>query len=60
MKTDKELREAIAAELTWEPSIRSPEIGVAVKDGVITLTGTVNTYAQKFAAACAMSESVLV
>jgi osmotically-inducible protein OsmY len=50
MKTDNELRQAIAAELAWEPSVRSPEIGVAVKDGVVTLTGTVNTYAQKFAA----------
>lgn len=49
MRTDMELRQAIAAELTWEPSIRSPEIGVAVKDGVVTLSGTVNTYAQKFA-----------
>jgi osmotically-inducible protein OsmY len=50
MKTDMELKQAIAAELAWEPSVRSPEIGVAVRDGVVTLTGTVSTYAQKFAA----------
>jgi osmotically-inducible protein OsmY len=50
MKTDTELKQAITAEFEWEPSIRAPEIGVAVRDGVVTLAGTVDTYAQKFAA----------
>ncbi len=50
MKTDKELKQAIMAEFEWEPSIRAPEVGVAVRDGVVTLSGTVDTYAQKFAA----------
>jgi osmotically-inducible protein OsmY len=50
MKTDTELKKEIMAEFAWEPSIRSPEIGVAVRDGVVTLSGTVSTYAQKFAA----------
>ncbi|MDQ2930146.1 MAG: BON domain-containing protein [Gemmatimonadota bacterium] len=50
MKTDTELKQAIMAEFEWEPSIRAPEVGVAVRDGVVTLSGTVDTYAQKFAA----------
>jgi osmotically-inducible protein OsmY len=37
-------------ELKWEPSVTSTEIGVAVSDGVVTLSGTVPTYAEKFAA----------
>lgn len=38
------------AELRWEPSIQSSEIGVSVRNGVVTLNGTVDTYAEKFAA----------
>jgi osmotically-inducible protein OsmY len=37
-------------ELKWEPSIHSAEIGVAVKDGVVTLSGDVDTYSMKWAA----------
>jgi osmotically-inducible protein OsmY len=37
-------------ELKWEPSINPAEIGVAVKDGVVTLTGYVDSYAQKLTA----------
>jgi osmotically-inducible protein OsmY len=50
MKTGAQLRADVQEELTWEPSIRESEIGVAVKDGVVTLTGFVGSYAQKFAA----------
>jgi osmotically-inducible protein OsmY len=50
MKTDAQIREEIFSELKWEPSIRDVEIGVAVKDGVATLSGNVATFAQKFAA----------
>jgi osmotically-inducible protein OsmY len=50
MKTDAQIREAIHQELKWDPSIRDAEIGVAVKDGVATLSGNVSTFAQKFAA----------
>jgi osmotically-inducible protein OsmY len=50
MKTDAQLRADIFEELKWEPSIREAEIGVAVKDGVVTLTGHVESYAQKYAA----------
>ncbi|SHN28501.1 Osmotically-inducible protein OsmY, contains BON domain [Chitinophaga sp. CF418] len=37
-------------ELLWEPSLESAEIGVSVNDGVITLSGTVNSYTKKLAA----------
>ncbi len=50
MKTDMQLHQDVLAELTWDPSIKEKEIGVAVKDGVVTLTGTVNSYPEKWAA----------
>ena len=50
MKTDTQLHRDVADELAWEPSIRSPEIGIAVKDGVVTLSGSVESYAEKYAA----------
>jgi osmotically-inducible protein OsmY len=37
-------------ELKWEPTIRAAEIGVAVKDGIVTLSGDVDTYSMKWAA----------
>ena len=50
MRTDHELRSDVIAELEWQPSLRNEEIGVAVKDGVVTLSGTVSNYARKFEA----------
>ena len=50
MKTDYDLQRDILEELRWEPSVKSQDIGVAVHDGVVTLTGNVPTYAEKFAA----------
>ena len=50
MRTDNELRTDVLAELNWDPSIRHEDIATAVKDGVITLAGTVDTYAQRYAA----------
>ncbi|MEQ1829567.1 MAG: BON domain-containing protein [Pirellula sp.] len=47
MKTDKELQHDVLEQLEWEPSINATQIGVAVKSGVVTLTGSVPTYAQK-------------
>jgi len=46
-RTNKDLRKRVLDELDWEPSIDSADIGLAVKDGVVTLTGHVPTYAQK-------------
>ena len=50
MKSDSQLHQDVLAELKWEPSISEEEIGVAVKDGVVSLTGFVDSYAQKYAA----------
>jgi osmotically-inducible protein OsmY len=48
--TDLELKKSVEAELNWEPSVNAAEIGVAVKDGVVTLTGRVDSYWEKVAA----------
>ena len=50
MKTDAELQRDVMDELKWEPTIRAAEIGVAVKDGVVTLSGNVDSYLKKWAA----------
>jgi osmotically-inducible protein OsmY len=47
MKTDAKLRQDVVDELEFEPSINATEIGVAVKEGVVTLSGTVGSFAQK-------------
>lgn len=44
---DTELRCKVIEELDWEPSIDASHIGVAVKDGVVTLTGTVMSYPER-------------
>ena len=46
----KELREAVLRQLDWAPEINSQDIGVSVTEGVVTLTGFVHSYAEKFAA----------
>jgi osmotically-inducible protein OsmY len=50
MKTDSELQRDVLDELKWEPSVNAAHIGVAVKEGIVTLTGHVASYAQKYAA----------
>jgi len=50
MRTDTQLQKDVIDELRWDPSIREKEIGVAAKGGVVTLTGSVPTYADKYAA----------
>lgn len=47
MKTDTQLQSDVIAELRWEPSINSEDIGVEVKDGIVTLAGHVGSYAEK-------------
>ena len=39
----------VTYELQWDPSINATNVGVAVKDGVVTLTGHLDTFAEKFA-----------
>ena len=50
MKTDQQLRRDVEDELSWDPRISDAEIGVAAKDGVVTLSGSVKSYAQRLAA----------
>jgi osmotically-inducible protein OsmY len=50
MKTDSQLQKDVMAELEWEPRVDHANIGVAVQDGVVTLSGFVNSYASKLAA----------
>ena len=50
MKTDSQLQRDVFEELRWDPRIREAEIGIAVKDGVVTLSGFVDSYAQRNAA----------
>ena len=50
MKTDLTLQEDVAEELAFDPSVDNGNIGVAAKDGVVTLTGKVPTFADKVAA----------
>src|SRR5208337_4704514 len=50
MKSDRELQTDVLDELRWEPGVNATDIGVTVKDGVVTLTGTVASLAEKTAA----------
>lgn len=50
MKTDVQLKNDVAYELAWEPSVTPGNITVVAHDGVVTLTGTVPYYAEKWAA----------
>lgn len=49
MKDDTELQRDVIEELRWDPAIKEKEIGVAVRDGVVTLTGSVASYAERWA-----------
>jgi len=48
MKTDTALQLDVIAELKWEPSVNAANVGVEVKDGIVTLAGHVDTYAEKW------------
>ncbi|MBA4178009.1 MAG: OsmY domain-containing protein [Leptothrix sp. (in: Bacteria)] len=50
MKTDAQLRKDVLAELEWDPAINATHVGVAVQDGVVTLSGHLATFAEKVAA----------
>ena len=49
-RIDVDIQRDVLNELTFEPRVQPNEIGVAVKDGVVTLTGSVDSYAKKWAA----------
>jgi len=47
-KTDSQLQSDVIEELKWEPAVHAAEIGVEVKDGVVTLSGEVHNFAEKW------------
>lgn len=50
MRSDSQLQLDIMDELKWEPGLHHEEIGVAVKSGVVTLSGNVKSYSEKLLA----------
>lgn len=50
MKTDLQIQQDVMEELKWEPYLNATEIGVSVKNGVVTLSGMVDAYAKKITA----------
>ena len=50
INTDEEIQKDVLAELKWDAQVQPNEIGVSVKDGVVTLTGWVDSYLKKWAA----------
>jgi osmotically-inducible protein OsmY len=49
MKNDSQIKIDIIDELEWDPSVDATEVGVIVKNGIVTLTGHVGSYAEKIA-----------
>jgi osmotically-inducible protein OsmY len=49
-RTDAQVQQDVMAELEWEPSVDKADIGVAVNDGVVTLSGYVKSFPEKIAA----------
>jgi len=47
MKNNEDLQKDVLDAIKWEPLLNAAEIGVTAKDGVVTLTGTVDSYAKK-------------
>lgn len=49
MKTDAHIKADVIDELAWDPAVNATGIGVAVREGVVTLTGHLDSYAEKHA-----------
>lgn len=58
MKTNADLQRDVQDAIKWEPLLNAAEIGVIAKDGVVTLTGTVDSYAKKLEAETAAKSVV--
>ena len=50
MRTDSEIQQAVLNELKWDTRVKETDVGVEVDSGVVTLTGTVATWAERIAA----------
>jgi osmotically-inducible protein OsmY len=49
-KDDSQIQQEVLMELKWDTRVKAPEVGVSVDKGVVTLTGTVDSYGKKVAA----------
>ena len=47
MKRNEDLQKDVQDAISYEPLLNAAEIGVTVKDGIVTLTGTVDSYVKK-------------
>jgi osmotically-inducible protein OsmY len=54
MSNDENLKRAVLEELKWEPSVDPAHIGVTAADGIVTLSGHVQSFAEKHAAEAAV------
>ena len=50
MKSDIEIQKDVMEQLKWEPFLNSAQIGVSVKNGIVTLSGQVDAYSKKIQA----------
>ncbi len=50
MRSDAQIQTDVMDQLKWEPFLKASEIGVAVKNGIVTLSGQVDSYSKKLAA----------
>lgn len=50
MKSDSQLKIQVEEELDWDPAVKLASIGVEVKDGIVTLSGHLDSYTEKIAA----------
>jgi osmotically-inducible protein OsmY len=50
VRSDAQIQSEVLSELKWEPRVQPNEVGVIVKDSVVTLTGSVESYTKKYAA----------
>ena len=58
MKSDMQLQSDVLDELNWDPAVNAAQIRVEVKDGLVTLVGRVEHYAEKWAAEYGRQASV--
>ncbi|MBI3964742.1 MAG: BON domain-containing protein, partial [Chloroflexi bacterium] len=50
VRSDSEIQQAVMRELEWDPRVEETDVGVEVDDRIVTLTGTVTSYAKRLAA----------
>jgi osmotically-inducible protein OsmY len=50
VKTDKQVKQDVLRELKWDPRVDETDVGVEVDSGIVTLTGSVGSYAKRMAA----------